>query len=105
MEETNDDIMKLKQDLLKTEIIEKNYDKEKFLDYCISKKENGDDLSSWSYDGLKKTVSEFIQIPQEIISQEKEIEKEEQAKKEIIVDIEKIKIYVNFLNIFKSNLI
>ncbi len=99
MEEPNEAIITLKQDLLKTEIIEKNFDKEKFLDYCISKKENGDDLSCWSYEELKKTVSEFTQIPQEIIPQEneKEMKKVEQAKKEIIVDIEKIRIYVKFL--------
>jgi hypothetical protein len=43
----------LKQELLKTEIIGKNYDKELFLEYCISQKENGDDLNSWNIDELK----------------------------------------------------
>ncbi len=37
-----------KKELLKTEIIDKKYDLDKFIQYCIGKKENGDDLSLWT---------------------------------------------------------
>lgn len=99
MEQENDTLIKLKQDLLKTEIIDKNYDKEKFLEYCITKKPSGDDLTSWTFEELKKAVDEFISIPENSLSyaKEKDIKKQEEMKKEITVDVEKIKIYVIFL--------
>ena len=36
-----------KQNLLKEEIIDKNYDQEQFIQFCLVKKENGDDLTQW----------------------------------------------------------
>jgi hypothetical protein len=48
--EQEPDQLQLKQELLKAEILEKNYDQMKFLQYCISQKENGDDLNNWSLD-------------------------------------------------------
>ena len=49
-----------KQTLLQSEIIEKNYDKTAFINFCLSKKENGDDLNNWTLDELKEIVSEFV---------------------------------------------
>ena len=45
MEENMEEIQ-AKQSLLQTEIIEKNYDKTAFINFCLSKKENGDDLNN-----------------------------------------------------------
>ena len=57
--EQEPDQLQLKQELLKAEILEKNYDQMKFLQYCISQKENGDDLNNWSLDELKSCVNNF----------------------------------------------
>jgi hypothetical protein len=57
--ENKDDLLLSKQELLKAEIIDKNYDREAFLDFCIAKKENGDDLNTWTIDELKEAIDEF----------------------------------------------
>ncbi len=59
--ESNDDFAK-KQNLLQTEIIEKNYDKTAFINFCMSKKENGDDLNNWSFEELTQVVQEFVKF-------------------------------------------
>lgn len=58
----SDSTLRLKQEIIKAEIIDKNYDKEKFLNFCIQKKEHGDDLQNWSILELNETISEFINI-------------------------------------------
>ena len=58
-EEQEPDQLQLKQQLLKSEIIDKNLDQMKFLQYCISQKENGDDLNNWTIDELKTCVNNF----------------------------------------------
>ena len=57
--ENNQDQLSLKQELLKNEIIAKNYDGQKFLEYCINLKENGDDMNNWTYEELKLVVENF----------------------------------------------
>ena len=62
----------------KMKIISKNYDKTIFINFCLSKKKNGDDLNEYTYDELVAVVKEFI------ASQKKEAEtekKEEQQTK------------------------
>lgn len=54
--------LKLKQEIIKSEIMDKNYNTEKFLNFCISKKEHGDDLNNWSLLELNEAISEFIKI-------------------------------------------
>ncbi len=51
-----------KHELLKKEIIDVNRDKDSFLDFCMQKKENGDDLDNWTVDELKETIAEFSKI-------------------------------------------
>ena len=58
-EENIQDQLSLKQELLKNEIIAKNYDGQKFLEYCINLKENGDDMNNWTYEELKLVVENF----------------------------------------------
>jgi sorting nexin-7/30/sorting nexin-8 len=59
--ESNDDFSK-KQNLLQAEIIEKNYDKTAFINFCMSKKDNGDDLNNWTYEELTQIVKEFVKF-------------------------------------------
>ena len=66
----------LKQSFLKSEIIDKNIDQDKFLDYCMKVKENGDDINSWTFDELKKCVEDFNELLKKESEQEKEKEKE-----------------------------
>ena len=53
------DQLQIKQQLLKAEILDKNYDQMKFLEYCTSQKENGDDLNNWTIEELKTCVNNF----------------------------------------------
>ena len=48
-----------KKELLKNEIVEKNIDQNSFINYCMSKKQNGDDLNNWTLDELKEVIIEF----------------------------------------------
>ena len=59
MEGTDQEIQ-AKQSLLQTEIIEKNLDKGSFINFCLSKKENGDDLNNWTFAELQEIVKEFV---------------------------------------------
>ena len=51
--------LELKQELLKSEIIGKSLNPEKYLQFCQSQKENGDDLNNWTYEELKQCVENF----------------------------------------------
>ena len=59
-DEDNQDQLSLKQELLKAEIIAKDYDGQEFLQYCIKLRENGDDMNNWTYEELKLVVQNFI---------------------------------------------
>ena len=59
MEGTDQEIQ-AKQSLLQSEIIEKNLDKGSFINFCLSKKENGDDLNNWTLSELQEIVKEFV---------------------------------------------
>ena len=48
-----------KKDLLKREILDNDYDQNKFIEFCISKKENGDDLSNWTLEELQEIIHQF----------------------------------------------
>ena len=92
----NMDEIQAKQTLLQTEIIEKNYDKTAFINFCLSKKENGDDLNNWTVDELTEIVREFVnsqnqaQASTELRTNEPKGEGQEQEiKKEDIEKMEK----------------
>ena len=82
----NEDEFQKKQDLLKNEIIDKNYDKTAFINFCMSKKDNGDDLNNWTYEELSVVVNEFISSQKPAPEEQKE---EEEIKTENIEKIEK----------------
>ena len=48
-----------KKEFLTLEIINKNYNTNEFINFCLKKKENGDDLANWSLEELKQCVTEF----------------------------------------------
>ena len=48
-----------KQELLQEEIVDKNYDKNDFINFCLFKKENGDDLNELTLEELKNIIREF----------------------------------------------
>jgi len=48
-----------KQDFLHEEIVEKDYDQTNFINFCLSKKDDGDDLLNWTLSELKAVVNEF----------------------------------------------
>ena len=76
-----------KKELLKTELIDKKYEFEKFIQFCIKKKENGDDLSLWTIPELKDIIKEFIS------NEEKEKKKSDKPNQESIEkEIEKLSI-------------
>ena len=60
MSQGNEKELEEKKNLLQTEILDKNYDQVKFVEFCLSKKPNGDDLTIWSLEELKLTIQEFI---------------------------------------------
>lgn len=83
--ETNSDQLHLKQELLKSEIIAKNYEPQKFLEYCINLKENGDDMNNWTYEELKLVLENFkgdyeAKKEQKILQQKKQAEKEKEKE-------------------------
>ena len=60
MEDNNVKDLEQKQNYLVNEIMNQNYDPEKFSDYISNLKENGTDLNNWALDELKQVVSSFI---------------------------------------------
>jgi len=79
----NSDNLK-KQELLKKEIIDKNLDKDLFFDYCIQKKENGDDLDNWTIEELRETITDFSKAEIQLNKNDKQDKKK---KKVIKIDI------------------
>ena len=59
--ENKENQLLLKQELLKNQIVSKNYDPSKFLQFCLYQKENGDDMNNWTYEELKQCVEKFIE--------------------------------------------
>ena len=62
---SDDPQLSLKQEILKSEILEKNYDKDKFIQFCLNQKENGDDLTKWTLLELNECISQFIKAENE----------------------------------------
>ena len=90
-----DDEIDAKKELLQKEILEQNYDQNKFIEFCLNKKENGDDLNGWTLEQLQQVVSEFIKEVKEEISTSnsiKENENQEEVKKENIDKMESMNV-------------
>lgn len=70
-----------KLNLIKTEITNKNYARRDFMNFCLFKKNNGDNIDNWTMDELSSLVNEFQQnnnpqeeIDNDIYDEENEIE-------------------------------
>ena len=91
-----DNQLRLKQEIIKSEIIDKKFDKDKFLAFCLSKKTHGDDLTNWTILELNDAISAFIktQSPEFLQSSSETDPKDPSAisSKDINVDIEKLRI-------------
>lgn len=90
----DDNQISLKQEIIKAEILDKNYDKDKFLSFILSKKEHGDDLSKWTLLELNNAIVEFTE-GEKGASKKEEAKPQESSDKmtqDINVDIEKLKI-------------
>ena len=59
MDEDEYEIISKKQELLQKEIVDKNYDKAAFVDFCLSKKDNLDDFNNFTLEELIIVVNEF----------------------------------------------
>ena len=76
-ENNNEKEKEEKQNYLIKEIMEKNYDTEKFTDYISKLKENGDNVDNWTFDELKKVVSSFKnKVKTNQLNNDENIEKE-----------------------------
>lgn len=94
--ENNEAEIQAKMDLLQKEIVDKNLDKNSFVNYCLRKKENGDDLNSWTISELKELIQDFVNSKS--AKQVEEKKEEEEIKKENVEKIEKFN--VNFFYLF-----
>jgi sorting nexin-7/30/sorting nexin-8 len=70
-----------KLNLIKREITNKNYAKRDFMNFCLFKKKNGDNIDNWTMDELSSLVHEFQQsnspqeeIDNDIYNEENDIE-------------------------------
>ena len=70
-QEQEQDQLKMKQQFLQKEILEKKYDQNKFLQFCTSQRENGDDLNNWTFEELKTVVTNF-QESQKVVEKPKQ---------------------------------
>ena len=82
-----------KTEILKKEIIEKNYDQNGFINFCLLKKENGDDLNNWNIQELKNIIEEFVLSQKENKKKEyqKNINEENITKTMEKIDISNLK--------------
>ena len=55
----NEEKLEIKKQFLTEQIINLGYNTNDFLNFCLNKKENGDDLSNWEIEELKQCVKDF----------------------------------------------
>ena len=72
-----------KQNLLQTEIIEKQFDKTAFINFCMSKKDNGDDLNNWTLEELTQVVKDFIKTQTQTTEVQKDPKSTNHGEEEI----------------------
>ena len=77
-----------KQNIIKSTIIDKNYDKNAFFNFCMNKKKSGgEDLSNWTVEELTSTINEFCEEQNKLISNNKFLEEQIQKQKELAQNI------------------
>ena len=84
-----DQDIEMKQNLIKSTIIDKNYDKNAFFNYCMSKKgEGGDDLANWTMEELNSTINEFCEEQNKILLNNQMIEEQYKRQREMAQNIQ-----------------
>lgn len=78
-----------KQQLIQKEVIDKNYDKTLFFNYCMTKKENGDDFYKWTISELSEIITQFKEDQDQKMSNP--IHQIQTLQEEIKLDMEKLK--------------
>ena len=77
-----------KQNLIKSTIIDKNYDKNAFFNFCMNKKkEGGDDLANWTIEELNSVINEFIEEQNKILSNNQLREEQYKRQREMAQNI------------------
>ena len=104
--ETND--IEYKQNYLRTEIIEKQYDPDEFSKFLSEEKENiGLDLNNWTFEELKNAVSKFKTIKENLKKNEINQKEENKENENEIINSEMIKTNTierkEFINCNKQN--
>ena len=91
MEEKEVEEIQEKQNYLVQEIMNQNYNTEKFSEYMSSLKENGTDLNNWTFEELKNVVTSFKnQDKLGELNDENNLEKEvENVKNSFILQLSK----------------
>ena len=80
--------IEMKQNLIKSTIIDKNYDKNAFLNFCMNKKkEGGDDLANWTIEELNSTINEFCEEQNKILLNNQMIEEQYKRQRELAQNI------------------
>ena len=104
--EIND--IEYKQNYLRTEIIEKQYDPEEFSKFLSEEKgETGLDLNNWTFEELKNAVSKFKTIKENLKKNEINQKEENKENENEIINSEMIKTNTierkEFINCIKQN--
>ena len=81
--------IEMKQNLIKSTIIDKNYDKNAFFNFCMNKKkEGGDDLANWTIEELNSVINEFIEEQNKILSNNQLREEQYRRQREMAQNIQ-----------------
>ena len=81
--------IEMKQNLIKSTIIDKNYDKNAFFNFCMNKKkEGGDDLDNWTIEELNSVINEFIEEQNKILSNNQLREEQYRRQREMAQNIQ-----------------
>ena len=81
--------IEMKQNLIKSTIIDKNYDKNAFFNFCMDKKkEGGDDLANWTVEELNSTINEFCEEQNKILLNNKMLEEQYKRQREMAQNIQ-----------------
>ena len=84
----NSDLIE-KQNLIKSTIIENNYDKNLFFTYCMNREgSKGDDLSNWTIEELKEVINSFRKEQDEKILHQNTKEKEYKENQNMVESLQ-----------------
>ena len=93
--------IEMKQGIIKSAIIDKNYDKNAFFYFCMNKKpQGGDDLANWTIEELNSTINEFCEEQNKLLLNKKNLEDQYQRQREMAQNIQ---LNINNINNMNQN--